>query len=784
MRRRRKPLEVSTFPFLAVLLCAMGSLILVLLVMDRKAKMAARAKAQESYASAVAKAADEADKAAAAHRAELDRRLREMRAEWENKRDALHTKLLSEQQTLQLQMQQLREKMMQAAARLRAEQEQTGELKKQIETSQGKLQGETAAVSATKATLADTEKHTEQERAALVRMTNDLIVLERALKDLKEARERERQTYSVVPYRGKRGESRRPLYIECTGPNVIFHPDQKALMVRFQPAEIRAEVEQRVARQRQQLAAAKMTGDTTPYLMLLVRPDGITSYYAFQAALAGQNVQFGYELIDADWLLEFPPDDEQPSTQPWQALAKQPNAAPPDAQAGEATVHGVQMGNRNAQLPPLPSSPPAGGVFPPAGGVFSGGRPGALGTGTGALGQPIGQGTQAGSGSGAVGAPGSGPFGSSNLPPGAVGNSLSNSSALHGIRSGTNDPIAGTSSSGSSFAAFGPPGTPSAPGLGSADGSGYRGTPGSASPDSLPLPTTLAQGGGPGGPPSDPWNIGSTGANQGGTNGPGPRLSPLSAMVLQENGVSMTPSGPPNSGGRGGDSNGSRESSSNLPPLPSGLAPSGGSFTPPYGGANTGSGGPAGNAPPDGSPPGAAPANGSAPVGEQPPPSNDPNVRSPQAGTPRRPGDPVGNPGDAEGPGGLRSFSAPSIEPKRPLPPLRAARLSGNRDYLIYIECKPDGVVLYPAQKLYPFASLMGGPNSPLVQAVQQMIERRQSSVTPGDMPYRPQVRFLVRPETLRAYHAAYPLFDGLPIAQTRQNLAPEDDVLSIVAGR
>ena len=50
MRRRRKPLEVSTFPFLAVLLCAMGSLILMLLVMDRRAKAVARAKAQRAEA--------------------------------------------------------------------------------------------------------------------------------------------------------------------------------------------------------------------------------------------------------------------------------------------------------------------------------------------------------------------------------------------------------------------------------------------------------------------------------------------------------------------------------------------------------------------------------------------------------------------------------------------------------------------------------------------------------------------------------------------------------------
>jgi hypothetical protein len=46
--RKRKKLEVSTFPFLAVLLCTMGSLILLLLVMDKKAKKAALEKAYEN----------------------------------------------------------------------------------------------------------------------------------------------------------------------------------------------------------------------------------------------------------------------------------------------------------------------------------------------------------------------------------------------------------------------------------------------------------------------------------------------------------------------------------------------------------------------------------------------------------------------------------------------------------------------------------------------------------------------------------------------------------------
>src|SRR5262245_37883074 len=89
MRRRRHTLHVSTFPFLAVLLCAMGSLILLLLVLDRRAKAAARERAWK----AAELAAAEDTRAAEARQREWDRRVR-----------ALHAELLGQERELRLQI--------------------------------------------------------------------------------------------------------------------------------------------------------------------------------------------------------------------------------------------------------------------------------------------------------------------------------------------------------------------------------------------------------------------------------------------------------------------------------------------------------------------------------------------------------------------------------------------------------------------------------------------------------------------------------------------------------
>src|SRR5271154_2559893 len=73
MRRRRTVLQVSTFPFLAVLLCAMGALILVLLVMDRRAKVVSQNKAKLEQAQHQESAAQEQARRLATHQAEVQR---------------------------------------------------------------------------------------------------------------------------------------------------------------------------------------------------------------------------------------------------------------------------------------------------------------------------------------------------------------------------------------------------------------------------------------------------------------------------------------------------------------------------------------------------------------------------------------------------------------------------------------------------------------------------------------------------------------------------------------
>jgi hypothetical protein len=101
---------------------------------------------------------------------------------------------------------------------------------------------------------------------------------------------------------------------------------------------------------------------------------------------------------------------------------------------------------------------------------------------------------------------------------------------------------------------------------------------------------------------------------------------------------------------------------------------------------------------------------------------------------------------------------------------------------VLFVECRGDLVVVHPSRRSFAVAEVLG-PDNPLLECLQEMIARRQALVRPGDLPYRPHVRFLVRPADLRTFHAVFPTLDALAVPKSRQNLAPEDDVAAIVAG-
>ena len=276
MRRPRSRLEVSTFPFLAVLLCVMGSLLLLLFIMDRRAKIAAQYRVTEELQARQTRT-----------RAEEDAR----QAEWEKAKQALHQTLLDQQNQLLIEANALQQNQSETAKNVALVQARHVSLDLQRKEELDKIGAIQLEIESRRARFQQIAKKETESKAELIEAARELADLEQAFRHLKALKHREKDVYSVVPYRGKRGDARPPIYVECVRDGVLFHPEKKELLgFDFTAVSLRIEVERRFGPLATQKAMEKGKPPSEeakgPYVLFLVRPDGIGTYYKAQAAAA------------------------------------------------------------------------------------------------------------------------------------------------------------------------------------------------------------------------------------------------------------------------------------------------------------------------------------------------------------------------------------------------------------------------------------------------------------------------------------------------------------------
>jgi hypothetical protein len=579
------------------------------------------------------------------------------------------------------------------------------------------------AIAAKKSELAEASKKDSATEAQRRQLTAGLMLLEKTLEELRAAKRLEKQSFSLVPYKGRRGENRKPLYIECTAEGWILHPDRKTLEATPSTvADLHAELERR-------LKASASSAESSSYLFLLVRPDGITNYYRAQAAMQGLDVAFGYEFVDAAWVLDFSENSEKP-IEPWMkagtaagSIAASPRKAAPPAppilypQGFEGASAGTPNGSRpgrSANSPSETGSAPAfkvthGSAVPGLGTEVPGADPGRT-VGQGPRGESIG-----------VRADALGPPFRSGVPGGSLG---------------TVDGMPESPSEGFGEVGIGPQGVGLAP---------PRATSGSGEATSFGHATS------------------GSGTSQGTTARAGdPMATPMGNKAL--------PVDPANPGNR--TPAGLGDPASIRPGTASQGDPPQGSGRVPY---------PGEIADPSAKPPVKTDASRGDP--------NSASVRKEdrahgglnEPSLPRKPGS--GNGGEEPGERATPGLDGPSFprapnrgnEPSGTTDKPKPFRLTGNRDWNIPIDCTSDGLGLPNGVKITSGALATADGGKTLVKAVQDLIARKQATVRDGEPPYRPQVRFLVHSEGLRVYHISYPILESLQVPILRQNVEPED---------
>lgn len=280
-RFRKQAVSPSLFPFLAVLVCTMGALIVLLVLVVQQARV---------YATSVAE--ERAENESALDEELQKQQLQQDDFEWQRE--------VFEQQRAQLsaKLSERRLELSHLEDHIRRMEETWKQLKAQADEFQ-KL---------------GSEKHanSEQASAELARLRDAINAAGQRLDAARKDAATRPQTFAIVPYDGANGTKRRPIYIECSEDGITIQPEGIVLS--------RGDLEGPLGPGNPLDAALRATrehwarqGDTAvhgePYPLLIVRPNGTLAYNYAREALKAWDDEFGYELIDAQMQLDYPNRD-------------------------------------------------------------------------------------------------------------------------------------------------------------------------------------------------------------------------------------------------------------------------------------------------------------------------------------------------------------------------------------------------------------------------------------------------------------------------------------------
>ena len=293
-RRGSGGTSISLFPFLAVLLCTMGTLIIILMLIARQAQLSATAVPEELPTLEEEEKEEEKDKEAvpAVSAEELAERQRQL--------DAERQRLTQLQETRAKQQEKLQASRI-ALNTSQAQRNSSADELRRLRESVQKLQSEPA------------EKRTPRELK--LEIAEKELEIEKQEKSLAAAENTARDkdgSYAILPHTGPNGTRRYPIYIECRADGAWLMPENIPLGARdFEGVlSMGNPLEAALLAKRAYLLKAGTfqetpSHDQEPYPLIIVRPSGIVYMYMVRSVLQSWKSEYGFELVNEDWKLAF-----------------------------------------------------------------------------------------------------------------------------------------------------------------------------------------------------------------------------------------------------------------------------------------------------------------------------------------------------------------------------------------------------------------------------------------------------------------------------------------------
>ncbi|MGC1273991.1 MAG: hypothetical protein WBC44_09810 [Planctomycetaceae bacterium] len=297
MRRRATGPPVALFPFLAVLLCAMGALILLLIILTRQVRedvLRTDATGErpdvpspdhgppDSIPVVVVLVPPPISEPPVDPNVALRHRL---------------TALTADEAAVRREVERMRQAVAENSATLHSREARIASATFEAEATKQRLKARNIGI---------------QEREAERRKLLDAIRrAEGNLVSAHQAAEAAEPKVTIVPYDGRHGTARRPVLVECTGSTIRFLPEGVELTASdiegYQP-DYNPLLAGVVALRRHWIETDG-TASPKPYVLLLVREEGVAAYYAARAMLQSLDAETGYELVTDDLAIDVPEVD-------------------------------------------------------------------------------------------------------------------------------------------------------------------------------------------------------------------------------------------------------------------------------------------------------------------------------------------------------------------------------------------------------------------------------------------------------------------------------------------
>ena len=281
-------MKVSLFPFLPVLLCMMGAMIMLLVLVAWNVREQTSSPAEEIAAQTLSM--EEVSEL----REKINMQAEE--ADW-----------FAEQFTRA--RQEAEAELAERQARLALAEKETQKIKDELLRLEQLARQLESQASATPEEVAHLKRLLAQQQQRKAEAELELAELQ------KEAAQKEK-SYAIVPSRKTDGTFRRPIYIECRHNKMILQPEGVELV----PGDFLAldrpdnpfDTVLRTIRQ-YYVETEQVVRGSEPYPLLIVRPSGVDMYENAYTRMAVGNwiKDFGYEIVNEDWNIQYPVPNEE-----------------------------------------------------------------------------------------------------------------------------------------------------------------------------------------------------------------------------------------------------------------------------------------------------------------------------------------------------------------------------------------------------------------------------------------------------------------------------------------